>query len=789
MFIRLKCTVVNIIAGILLISGAAKNAGAEGKQAIPSMPMPVDYEETADYRWLGKPVYESRLLDDMEATDTWSHGGQGEMMLTREHSVDGTGAIRLRFPTSQFENPRRGGGAGVTRVFPGEDWSDYNRLSFYVYPDFPDYYTISIVVTLHNEGTVRVPDKYGREGKSFLHLKANEWNHIVWEIANLSRDKVTGVEFACHLHNRERGAGRIAILDFDRLELQRVDADHYEGWNVAAGQISFSHSGYQTGASKSAFGSDLEALVFSVIDSETGRTMLTKPVKTIRTHLGRYQMMDFTEVRTPGTYYLKAGNTVTRPFKIGVDVWRESIIKTINFFYCERCGFAIPGSHEACHGDLKSVHGDQSIIVNGGWHDAGDLSQGVVNTGEAVYAMFSLAERMKRSDPVLSDRLMEEAKWGLDWILKGRYGDGYRHVWAGIGFWTDGIMGTADDRTVRAWNSPWVNFIACASEALAGRVLRESAPVIASKSLAAAAEDWQFAVDSIKVIDIEITSAAVLAAIELYRATGKPEYADRAAEYARVILDCQQRAFTDWDVPMTGFFYTGPEKKQILRYDHRSSGQAPIVALAKLCTYLPNHPDWIRWYAAIVLNSEYWKKIAEYTRPYSMLPNSVYRIDEMETSPVRSVYSGEFIPEKYLRYESEEPAYREQLLNGIKVGDGYYLKMFPVFYGHRGNHGTVLSDAKALSASAHIRKDPSLADLCQRQLEWVVGRNPFCQSTMYGEGYDYATQYSETSGDIVGSLPVGIRTKRNNDLPYTGPHPTAIIIRRSTSILRPVGCG
>jgi len=65
-----------------------------------------------------------------------------------------------------------------------------------------------------------------------------------------------------------------------------------------------------------------------------------------------------------------------------------------------------------------------------------------------------------------------------------------------------------------------------------------------------------------------------------------------------------------------------------------------------------------------------------------------------------------------------------------------------------------------------LRKRPDLLDLCQKQLYWIVGLNPFGQSTMYGEGYDCAPQYTARSGDIVGSLPVGMKSLGNRDLPY-----------------------
>jgi hypothetical protein len=37
---------------------------------------------------------------------------------------------------------------------------------------------------------------------------------------------------------------------------------------------------------------------------------------------------------------------------------------------------------------------------------------------------------------------------------------------------------------------------------------------------------------------------------------------------------------------------------------------------------------------------------------------------------------------------------------------------------------------------------------------------------MYGVGYDWAQQYSVSSGDFVGSLPVGMQSRGNTDLPY-----------------------
>ncbi len=143
--------------------------------------------------------------------------------------------------------------------------------------------------------------------------------------------------------------------------------------------------------------------------------------------------------------------------------------------------------------------------------------------------------------------------------------------------------------------------------------------------------------------------------------------------------------------------------------------------------------------------------MAAFTQPYGWLANSVYRDDEAPAGG-----GGGMTPE----------VYRAQVRNGVKVGDHSYVRLFPVWGEFRGNHGTVLTQSVAVAAGAQLRGSFALAALGQQQLQWVMGRNPFVQSTMWGEGYDYAPQYSAMSGDIVGSLPVGIQTRGNGDAPY-----------------------
>ncbi|MDX1953446.1 MAG: glycoside hydrolase family 9 protein [Verrucomicrobiota bacterium] len=718
-----------------------------------NFPLATPETNAITHRWLQKPVLNSRMLDEMESVETWKHRGFGEMAITAEKAFQGKHSIRLTSPTkTEQQNKVSGrpfGEAAIRRVVPNEDWSSFNRLAFRVYPVLPGFHTISMLVQLHNEGAEKVPGGYGRDGLNFFLLKPNQWNHIVWEIPNLSRDKVTGVEFVYRLQGNEPGATNVVCFYIDQLELQQVEPDHFEGWNVANGAIAYSHSGYMVGSEKTALASGLTAKEFKLIrllepgEPGHGEVVLNKPIQTTRTDLGEFQVMDFSEYREKGRYLLKAGTHVTKPFTIEHDPWVASIVKTLNLFYCERCGVEVPGVHGVCHADWNASYDGKKIIINGGWHDAGDLSQGSVNSAEAAYAMGKLAEKVETEYPDLARRLWTEAEWGLQWLLKTRLTNGRRVTWATMDFWTDNEIGTADDVSGEVGSAPFDLFIAATTEAYLARSLKNRNSPLAEQALKAAREDWEIASKELGAGQIEPVAAGILAAIELFLTTGEQEYANFAFQHADFIIKSQQRVFPKWRVPLRGFFYTHPDKQRILHYSHRGHEQGPAVALAALCAQFPTHSDFMRWYSSLLLYSEYLRSASRYTEPYSMLTASIYDIEE-----------------------SGQASFKAQVSQGIQLSDRHYLRRFPVWFELRGNHGTLLSQASGLAAAALVRNDLSLIHLVKRQLQWVVGRNPFAQSTMWGEGFDFAPQYSAMSGNMVGGLPVGIQTRGDRDLPY-----------------------
>jgi len=273
-----------------------------------------------------------------------------------------------------------------------------------------------------------------------------------------------------------KGASNQLRLYIDDMRIEHVDAENSKGFNLRNNAIAYSHSGYKPGSLK-------QALVQNIVNPTF--QLLNKKNKIVFTGKGQkldsgFVQLDFSNFNNPGFYTLKIDGRVTKPFAIGEDAWLATAWRTLNFFYAERCGYDQPGIHQPCHQDVVCVHPDgRRLPVNGGWHDAADLTQGVGNTARGGIAMLELARVVKNKNKQLYQRLLEEARWGLNWTMSTRFGDGYREGGLIIGIWTDNITGTKDDIEGKATNNPFDNFIASSYCALAVPFYKNDDPVFA----------------------------------------------------------------------------------------------------------------------------------------------------------------------------------------------------------------------------------------------------------------------------------------------------------------------
>ncbi|KAA2239533.1 glycoside hydrolase, family 9 protein [Chitinophaga agrisoli] len=715
-------------------------------------------------RWSKKKVMHSRVLPLAEDFNALETKGPGTISIDHGKTISGKGSILLETPASLGEkNPsnRSYAFAEVIRPLKGEDLGDYNRFSVWVYADAPGFYSFFVGCTLYNEGKHIMPAPGRFEGQHFVTVYPGKWQHIIWEIPDLYRDSVTGFSVNIMLTGSPQGAADDMKLYVDDMRIEKVDAENTRGFNLREHAIAYSHSGYKTGARKQALVQNVTDATFEILNAEK-KTVFTGKGTRLDSN---FMQLDFSAFDKPGYYRLRIGDRMTQPFPIGDDAYLATAWRTLNYFFAERCGYDQPGTHQACHEDVVCVHPDgRRLHISGGWHDAADLSQGVGNTARGGIAMLELARSVQHKNVQLYQRLLEEARWGLNWTMRTRFGDGYREGGLIIGIWTDNIIGTKDDIQGKATNNPFDNFIAASYCALAVPFYIAEDPVFANWCKRSAREDFAFASQLLGVAvndknETDLYALALVSAMQLYRLTKEQAYLDRAVQYARVVMDCQQQErISSWSIPMHGFFYESRKKKRILTYFHRSDEQFMVEGLAMLLTDAPSHPDAALWRASCQAYADYLHDISTGIKPYEILSAGIYEVNNTD-------YSGIYHEGDKVGMPTMEE-YNAQVKNGIPLGGGFYLRRFPVAYQFRGFHAVLMAKAKAAFILADVLKDRYLRDIGTRQLEYIIGYNPFAMSTIYGDGYDYPPLYGAYAGDVVGAVPVGIETFENEDAPY-----------------------
>jgi endoglucanase len=146
--------------------------------------------------------------------------------------------------------------------------------------------------------------------------------------------------------------------------------------------------------------------------------------------------LNFSGYKKPGRYYLQAGNAKSPEFIIGNDVYKGSADFCLRYMRQQRSGFN-PYLKDSCHtrdgyvlyGEKAGIKDSTYVDVTGGWHDASDYLQYATTSANATYHLLmsyrdfpSVFTDEKQANGLdgkngMAD-VLDEAKWGLDWLLK-----------------------------------------------------------------------------------------------------------------------------------------------------------------------------------------------------------------------------------------------------------------------------------------------------------------------------------------------------------------------------------
>jgi len=212
----------------------------------------------------------------------------------------------------------------------------------------------------------------------------------------------------------------------------------------------------------------------------------------------------------------------------------------------------------------------------------------------------------------------------------------------------------------------------------------------------------------------------------MHRANGTQEYADAAASLGAQLLGRQNTTFEGGQKQVRGYFLSRTDPRA--PYAEAVYSALPPLALLALAAQFPKHPDVSRWRDAVKMHLE------EYIVP--MTSRSAYRIVPF------GVFFGSPTKELY-RPLAGEMTYRYFLpvrQRSWWLGTTSHLECYAVLLGE----------------AAHAFGNGEYRNLAYRQLEWVMGANPFGSCLMTGEGMRNPYPHSRYVGLIIGGIVNGI---------------------------------
>jgi hypothetical protein len=434
------------------------------------------------------------------------------------------------------------------------------------------------------------------------------------------------------------------------------------------------------------------------------------------------------------------------PFFVREDVWRRTLPKAVGYYRYQRCGVDVPRVHPACHlDDARRRDNGEHVDLVGGWHDAGDVRKWMDVTLLNGIALLRLRRELvpREGDPT-GEQLLDEVRFGNRYFLKMQDNDG--RVWhdtaGGVNgdnsdnHWTDNMIGTADDRYVDTSKPEDVSAIFVALEALAAQSYAASDAPYAAQCLAAAKKAWHAWKDrSSRTLEL---AWWIMAGCELWCATHDDAIREETGRSVEQLLANQVQSYIGGQRAIRGFWLernAAPGKPAPEPYVDLVFSAMPPIALLEFASTFPEQNESRHCIDAA-------RMYVEYVMP--MTERNAYRV-----MPV-GLYRGTLTPETY-RPLAGDLTYR------------YFLPVRKQFWWQGGNchlaqHALLLArlaevEGNNVDNSTHSK---TYVDLAYRQLEWIMGANPFSACMMTGEGVRNPYPHSRFVGLIPGGIMNGI---------------------------------
>jgi hypothetical protein len=526
-------------------------------------------------------------------------------------------------------------------------------------------------------------------------------------------------------------------------------------------QLLTNHIGYEIAGKKSAILMSPQRIVevssAYLICAQTGNMVLeiipTGGDQIDQWHQGYFYHLDFSQLTTEGRYLLQYQDLQSHEFTLSESVlMKETFSDLLHYFKSQRCS----GVYDKKDHHVALLDSQQTFDVHGGWYDAsGDVSKylshlsygNFLNPQQIPMVVWS----MLKSKETLQDRndfqaftalrLEEEAVFGTDFLKRMQHPDGYFFMTV-FDKWSKDI----EQREICAYETQLgqkgsdyqAGFrqgagVAIAALAAASR-LTQGGEFTTKEYLESAERGyWHLKSHNSDYLNDGVENiiddyCALLATVELYKATNNEEYLAESRVWAKKLQDRQQS-----DDTIRHYWSANNDGSR--PYFHAAEAGLPGLAL---CEYLDIEPSATQRNLALT---------------------TLNQACGFELEVTEQVFNPFGYPRQYVKGVSEEKRTAFFIAHDNETG-----------YWWQGENARLASLASFAYRAQSYAIEPDikvqLSEYASNCLNWIVGLNPYDMCMLDGHGYnnpDYLPElgFFNAHGGVCNGITAGFENEKD----------------------------
>lgn len=468
---------------------------------------------------------------------------------------------------------------------------------------------------------------------------------------------------------------------------------------------------------------------------------------------------DFSAVTEPGIYRIATEEGNSRCFIVGDTAYDTTARLLVDYFTWQRCNSDL-GWNGNCHADdhIRLKSGEVRCLGKG-HHQSSDLRKWAWGTSLGVIGLteYALREQPLWDKGIIADELRHSADYFMSLILDN--GAVMDCTWVPEGYDAQRMAGKGYGDYAFSWRSPRIYFEKPAPEpaqwnaitelALVSLFFRSRDDAYAARCISSAKRIWSFMQDegaSLQEYELPLYpplghegirrffmgyypgstlrhAARACAAQALFRVEPDNSYRDAGRNSLKVLADM----CVGGDVLSNfaaGCFYEGERTKRLANnYIYFFCTTVPQAFIGALELW-SSDPDTPKWRKCVRLIADQMTTVSS-RNPFGRLPGTWYT-EECDVFDQPGCFSFS---------TNEKPAFK-RAEGGYAYPEGEFKNVFYDYNSFCYNLD-LIANAIFLTRVGNITHNKDYEEVAQRQMDWILGVNPFDASNVEGVGYNH----------------------------------------------------